>query len=349
MSLLVDVEKNFGAFKLKISFEAGRETLALLGASGCGKSMTLRCIAGIIKPDKGKIILNGVTLFDFEKKINLPPQKRNCGLMFQNYALFPQMTVEENILAGAVRFPKNLRREKLNDMLKIFELEDLRIHYPSQLSGGQQQRTALARMLISEPKVLMLDEPFSALDSHLRFQTEHEVRRVIKNFNGPVLLVSHDRDEVFRMSDKIAVMSGGCIDVIGSRHEVFTNPKTRTAAILTGCKNISRAEKISANEIYASDWGIKINLPLKENTRFIGIRMHDIICAEKSHTAQNIFTCKISEIIENSFSFTLMLTAKDGHKKIGWEFTKEEFKKFNFKNDFVKISLPIENILQLTD
>lgn len=349
MSLIVDIEKNLGTFRLKISFEAECGTLALLGASGCGKSITLRCIAGIIKPDRGKIILNGIRLFDSDRKINLPPQRRHCGLMFQNYALFPQMTIEENILAGATKFPKNLRRKKLEAMLKIFELEALRFHYPEQLSGGQQQRTALARMLISEPEVLMLDEPFSALDSHLRFHTEQKVRRVTKNFNGPVILVSHDRDEVFRMSDRIAVMNNGRIDVIGSRHEVFKAPETRNAAILTGCKNISGIEKISGNEIYASDWGINLNLPLKDTTRFIGIRMHDVIYAENLYVTQNVFNCRISEIIENAFSFTVMLVAREGYKPFGWEMTKEEWRKFRSESEFIKVSLPVENILQLTD
>ena len=195
MSLLVNIDKDFGTFRLNVNFEAeDGKTSAFLGASWCGKSLTLRCIAGIITPDKGKIVLGGRTLFDSQRRINLRPQVRRCGLMFQNYALFPNMTVEQNILSGAKD------KSRLEDMLSLFGLAELRKHYPSQISGGQQQRTALARMLISEPEVLMLDEPFSALDSHLRFMTEREVRKITRNFAGPVILVSHNRDEVFRMS-----------------------------------------------------------------------------------------------------------------------------------------------------
>ena len=218
MSIYVDIEKDFGSFRLKAKFEAGNETLALLGASGCGKSMTLRCIAGIVTPDRGKIILDGVTLFDSEKKINLPPQKRHTGLMFQNYALFPNMTVLQNIKAGAKREKDSkIREDMIQSTLEQFDLKDFADRYPHQLSGGQQQRVALARILVSNPGILLLDEPFSALDSHLRFKLEQEVRRVIKQFGKTVLLVSHDRDEVYRMSDSIAIMDDGEIQ-IGRAH-----------------------------------------------------------------------------------------------------------------------------------
>lgn len=158
MSIYVDIEKKLGDFHLKVAFEAENETLALLGASGCGKSMTLKCIAGIEKPDKGKIILDGVTLFDSEKNINLPPQDRHVGLMFQNYALFPNMTVLQNICAGAKREKNRAKREAaILHILSSFELTELSSRYPHQLSGGQQQRVALARILVSDPKILLLD------------------------------------------------------------------------------------------------------------------------------------------------------------------------------------------------
>ena len=210
MSIYVDIEKDFGSFVLKAKFEAGDETLALLGASGCGKSMTLRCIAGIVTPDRGKIVVDGVTLFDSEKRINLTPQQRHTGFLFQNYALFPNMTVAQNIRSGAKR-EKNpaIRLEMIRTVMGRFDLEPLSDRYPHQLSGGQQQRVALARILVSSPRVLLLDEPFSALDSHLRFKLEQEVRHVIRQFGKTVLLVSHDRDEVYRMSDSIAIMDSG--------------------------------------------------------------------------------------------------------------------------------------------
>ena len=170
MSLYVDIEKDLGSFCLKAKFEAGDESIALLGASGCGKSMTLKCIAGIETPDRGRIVVDDVVLFDSEKKINLTPQQRRTGLLFQNYALFPNMTVYKNICAGARRERDSQKRNRMiQSIMENFGLTELADRYPHQLSGGQQQRVALARILVSSPRILLLDEPFSALDSHLRF------------------------------------------------------------------------------------------------------------------------------------------------------------------------------------
>ena len=196
---------------LESAFETGNETLALLGPSGCGKSMTLKCIAGIVTPDSGRIELNGRVLFDSEKKINLPPQKRKVGYLFQQYALFPNMTVEQNIETALRDRPKEERKRIAAEKIKAFHLEGLEKHKPSQLSGGQQQRTALARIIASEPEILLLDEPFSALDSELRFFMEKEVQRVINEFGQSTIIVTHNRGEAYRLSDNIATMEKGRI------------------------------------------------------------------------------------------------------------------------------------------
>ena len=221
MALLVDIEKRLGDFRLDVKLEVGNEVLGLVGNSGCGKSLTLRCIAGIEKPDRGRIVLDGVTLFDSEKHVNLTPQKRHTGLMFQNYALFPNMTVRQNIRAGTLRDrqTEEERDRKVNDIMDSFGLSALAQHYPRQLSGGQQQRTALARILVSEPWILMLDEPFSALDSELKFRMEKEVREVIDRFGKTTLLVSHDRGEAYRLCSRIAMVHEGCADRILSKEE----------------------------------------------------------------------------------------------------------------------------------
>ena len=176
MSLEVNIEKKLDGFTLRAAFTAGNTSTALLGASGCGKSMTLRCIAGILKPDRGRIVLDGRVLFDSAQHIDLPPQQRGVGLLFQNYALFPNMTVEQNIRCGlkAEKDPA-ARRAACAEMLRAMRLETLAKRYPAQLSGGQQQRAALARILVGKPRILMLDEPFSALDSYLREAVESEV------------------------------------------------------------------------------------------------------------------------------------------------------------------------------
>lgn len=345
MSILVEIEKKLGAFNLNVNFSAGDEVVALLGASGCGKSMTLRCIAGIETPDRGRIVVDGVTLFDSEKRINLSPQERHTGLLFQNYALFPNMTVLQNIKAGAKREKDVASREKLTgEIIESFGLSELVKRYPRQLSGGQQQRTALARILVSSPDILLLDEPFSALDSHLRFRLEEEVRQVMRRFGKSVVLVSHDRDEVFRLSDKIAVMSNGKIEVFGEKKDVFANPLTRNGAILTGCKNISRIEPLDETHVKAIDWGMELETRQgAAEAEYVGIRMHDVRAGE----GKNSFVCEVVSEIENPFSYTVMLRPKDvkDMSPVGWEMDKSLWRQL--QSQYVTISLPPEEIVLL--
>ncbi len=323
MALFVDIEKTLGSFHLKVAFEAENEVMALLGASGCGKSMTLRCIAGIVTPDRGKIILDGVTLFDSEKKINLPPQKRKVGLLFQNYALFPNMTVLENLRAGCRRnADKSKSEQKIREIMEMFELTPLASHLPHQLSGGQQQRTALARILLSEPNILLLDEPFSALDAHLRFRLEREMAQVVKSFGKTVLLVSHDRDEVYRLSDQVLVMHNGRKEVCGPREAVFRNPRTRQAALLTGCKNIAPCQVLSPSRVWVPQWGLSLDIPFRNTPPdHIGIRMHNICHGP----GENELLCQVVSEIENPFSYVVMLRPWDAPQAspIGWELDKE--------------------------
>ena len=347
MSIVVDIEKALGDFHLKMAFEAGNETLALLGASGSGKSMTLKCIAGIETPDRGRIVADDVVLFDSEKHINLTPQQRHTGLLFQNYALFPNMTVLQNIRAGANREPDRKKREAMvAAIMDSFGLTPLAHHLPSQLSGGQQQRTALARILVSNPNILLLDEPFSALDNHLRFRLEQEVRQLIGRFGKTVVLVSHDRDEVFRLSDSIAVVSDGSIDAVGSKSEVFHNPQTRMGAMLTGCKNISAVEILDENHIRATDWGLTLEVPeIPADTKAVGVRMHDI----RPGAGKNTFRCRVVEEIENPFSYTILLQRVNstGASPIGWELEKAVWNKLRAPE--IGVCLPPEALLLLKD
>lgn len=347
MSVFVDIEKKLGAFSLKVRFEAGNETLALLGASGSGKSMTLKCIAGIEKPDSGHIEVDGTVLFDSERRVNLPPQRRRVGLLFQNYALFPNMTVAQNIRAGARR-EKGLanREEAAERIMERLGLSELAGRYPSQLSGGQQQRTALARLLVSAPRVLLLDEPFSALDSHLRFRMEQEVREVIRSFGRTVLLVSHDRDEVYRMADSIAVMSGGRLDVCGEKKAVFAAPATRAGAVLTGCKNISAVRWVGKDRVYAADWGMELSVKGAAGTeRYVGIRMHDV----RAGGEENVTRCRVAEVIENPFSVTILLrpSGREDTVPIGWETEKQTWE--TLRADELDVCLPAESLLLLAD
>ena len=342
--IYIDIEKKFSNFHLKVHFEGGNEVIALLGASGCGKSMTLKCIAGIVTPDHGKIIVNGKTWFDSEKHINLSPQKRRVGLLFQNYALFPNMTVLQNITAGTRRDKQEDIKKKITDIMERFELTDLADHYPHQLSGGQQQRTALARILISQPEILLLDEPFSALDSHLRFRMEQEVRHVIKEFGKTVLFVSHSRDEVFRLSDKIAIMHNGEIDAFGSKNKIFKNPETRNAAILTGCKNISPLQKLDEHHLIALDWNLKLETDTAiGDAQYVGIRMHHIGFDE----GDNACLCDVVDVIENPFSYTVMLRVCDSTsaQPFGWEMDKALWRQI--QKPQMLINIPQNGILLL--
>lgn len=198
--LEVQIYKKLAEFDLDISFQVNDNILGLMGASGSGKSMTLKCIAGIETPDQGRIVLNNRVLFDSEKKINVPIQKRNVGYMFQSYALFPNMNVYENISVG-------LRARKVKDVdivvqkvMQQFRIFELASRYPKQLSGGQSQRVALARLIAYEPDVLLLDEPFSALDEDLKKDLLQELKSELQ-ISKPVIFVSHDKEEVNYLCD----------------------------------------------------------------------------------------------------------------------------------------------------
>ena len=277
MSLFVDIEKRLGEFRLTARFETDGGTLGLLGASGCGKSMTLKCIAGVEMPDRGRIVLDGETLFDSDKKVNLPPQKRKVGCLFQNYALFPNMTVGQNILCGLREEKDKKKREaELQEAVRLFRLDGLEGQRPCQLSGGQQQRAALARILVSRPKVLLLDEPFSALDAHLREKLQLELRELLAGFGRDVVMVTHSRDEAYHMCQKIAVMDDGRLLAVKDTKALFADPGSVCACTLTGCKNVALARKTGEYEVEVPSWGIRLQTaqPVGDGVKAVGIRAH---------------------------------------------------------------------------
>lgn len=323
MAVEVNIKKALGSFKLDVSFSIEKTCLGILGASGCGKSMALKCIAGIERPDQGRIIVDGRVLFDSEKKINLPPQKRHIGYLFQNYALFPTMTVEENIGAGIVK--KNNKAAAVREQIERFQLNGQEKLYPSQLSGGQQQRVALARMLASRPDMIMLDEPFSALDSHLKDAMQREMRKVIEQFEGTVLIVSHSRDELYRLCPQLAVMNSGSFLHMDSTKAVFDNPMFVQAARLTGCKNISAIRKISDYEVEALDWCIKLRTKERVGSEIthIGIRAHHFTPSE-GQGAVNEIPVELTDISESPFEMHYFMKAKGMQPKfpIWWKLPK---------------------------
>lgn len=343
--LKVHIKKQFSGFCLNMDFEHEDGCLGILGASGSGKSMTLKCIAGIEKPDEGSIILGERILFDSEKKINLSPQQRRVGYMFQNYALFPNMTVEENIGAGI--HDKELRSRETAAQTERFGLKGLEKRYPSQLSGGQQQRVALARMMAHKPELILMDEPFSALDGYLKEKLQHELMEFLKGYEGNSLLVSHSRDDIYRFSPRVLAIDAGHVLQEGSLADIFFGPCNYKVARLTGCNNISPVEKRGAREIYAADWDITLRtaVPVGEDIRYVGLCSHDIRLATQETLSvgasengspgmskeegrvpgENIFRMELLDIVESPFEYKYHMKAEGSNatEAIWWKAYKE--------------------------
>ncbi|MDJ0674748.1 MAG: molybdate ABC transporter permease subunit [Calothrix sp. MO_167.B42] len=308
--LIVDIEKKLPGFDLQVCFATDNQTLGLLGGSGAGKSMILRCIAGIETPTKGQIILNGRVLFDSQRGINLPSRDRRVGLLVQNYALFPHMSVAQNIAFG---LPKQLSKlaiqQEIESQLIVMQLEGLGDRYPHQLSGGQQQRVALARALASQPEALLLDEPFSALDTHLRSQLEQQMIGILREYQGISLFVTHNMEEAYRVCPNLLVMEQGREVHHGSRYEVFQHPNTVSVAQLTGCKNVSRASSQASQIVEAIDWDchLRVREPIPDSLAiYIGIRAHQISFTDNPER-ENTFPCWLVRSSETPHRMTLFL------------------------------------------
>lgn len=348
MAVKVNIEKNFRDFSLKVNFEGSSASIGLLGASGSGKSMTLRCIAGIETPDKGRIVINGKTVFDSEKGINLKPQKRRIGYLFQNYALFPTMTVEQNIRCGH-RGEKSSAREKVADLIRRYHLEGLEKRLPSQLSGGQQQRVALARMMIGEPEAILLDEPFSALDGYLKDVLQREMQDFLKDYSGDMILVTHSRDEAYKFCRELSIVHEGRIIVTGETKQLFERPGLLEAAKLTGCKNFSRAERLGSHEIYAADWKMKLHTEenVDEDITYVGIRGHWI--RPESKPDENCMAVRVDQYIETTFEHQYMIRNKADENAAGlwWMRPKNSFTEDPDKDLPEYLYLPPEHLMLL--
>ncbi|MEN6326153.1 MAG: ABC transporter ATP-binding protein [Syntrophomonas sp.] len=237
----IKLKKSLRDFNLDVSFSVAHEILAIVGPSGCGKTMTLKCIAGLCQPDEGQVALDNTMLFDSKNKVNLPPRQREVGFVFQNYALFPHMNVADNIAFGIRHLNKEEVGERVNALLQKMHLGEYGQRYPGNLSGGQQQRVAIARALAMEPKVLLLDEPFSALDSIVKESLQDELLELQNFFAGHVILVTHNLAEAYKLSSKIAVYEAGQVLQWGDKQAVIERPANTRVARLTGMKNIFNA------------------------------------------------------------------------------------------------------------
>ncbi len=349
MSLIVKIKKDFGSFKLDIDFVTNDGTTALLGASGSGKTMTLKCIAGLIKPDEGYIELNGHVLFDSKRHINLPPQKRKVGYMFQNYALFPNMNVKQNIYVAMKNMSNTfdfIKDDKYNDIIKMLELEGLENRLPSELSGGQQQRVALARILVNDPDIILLDEPFSALDNYLRVKVEMDTKRILSSLKKEAILVTHDRDEAYILSKEMILIQNGRNFIQENSEELFKNPTYLEASILTGCKNNVACEIIDSHTLFVPLWNItfKFSKDIPSDTKYIGIRAHSFSDLE----SENSYPIVIDEIVSEPFEYLVRfhyVSQVDGSPKILYRFSKKETKDLDIKC----LGVNSEDILFLKD
>lgn len=350
MSLVINIQKQLKGLNLNINLKTNGNPIGFLGASGCGKSFTLKCIAGIETPDSGKIILNDKILFDSEKGINLKPQQRKVGYLFQNYALFPNMTVRENVeIVVKHKENKKCNAEQLLSLLRISHLKN---RYPYQISGGEQQRVALARMMAYEPELMMFDEPFSALDLFLKDQLQQEIYEVLKEYHGEFIMVSHSREELYRFCDNIVVISQGKSIEIGKKEDIFSKPTDIATAKLTGCKNLSRAKKLSDHEVIALDWNLTLHTEqyVEDEIRFVGIRAHNLKQCH-DHRDFNSFPIVLSGFSEGPFENNIMIHNRtgDGDAKLWWIVSKKEWKNSLKEKLPERITLPGEYLLLLRD
>jgi ABC-type sulfate/molybdate transport systems ATPase subunit len=313
MSLEVTIEKQLSAFRLAVEFTADGMPLGLLGPSGSGKSMTLRTIAGLETPDRGRIVLQGRVLFDSARGIDVPARDRRIGLLFQHYALFPHLTVAENIAFGLRRLAEREQARRVEQQLAAAHLDGLAGRYPGSLSGGEQQRVALARALAIEPAGLLLDEPFSALDTHLRSALERQLRETLSSYRGSTLFVSHNLEEAYRVCGDIVVLARGGMAARGPKEEIFRHPPTLEVARLTGCKNFSLSRRATGGLVKARDWGVALRVThaLAAPPEHIAIRAHHIrVCAADGTAAEsceNMFPCWLAAMTETPFRVTLDL------------------------------------------
>ena len=349
MALTARIEKRFGAFQLAVDLMAETgQPLALLGASGCGKSVTLKCIAGIERPDRGRIELDGRVLFDSEAGIDLPPQRRRVGFLFQSYALFPHMTVEQNIAVCLERG----RRAEARELIALLRLEGTERLLPRQLSGGQQQRVALARILASRPRAILLDEPLSALDSYLRRQLEQELQEVLAHFGGPAVWVSHDLGEVCRSCPRVCVLEDGRSSPAAGMRELIEAPGTAGAARISGCRNLVRAcPGPEPGMVRVPEWGVTLRTAgtWEEEFSLLGIRAERVRPAEEG--AENAFLCRVRRVVEDVSTIELALVpegAEEGSAVLWMEASRPGWAG-RAGGERIWVSLPPEDILLLKE
>ncbi|MEM8716249.1 MAG: molybdate ABC transporter permease subunit [Cyanobacteria bacterium P01_G01_bin.4] len=310
--LSATLSKQLEAFPLSVSLDIGDRPFGILGHSGSGKSMTLRCLAGLATPDSGRIVLNGRTLFDSKQGINLPSHQRRIGIVFQNYALFPHMSVADNITFGLQDRYHSEQAKAVSHLLSLVQLDGLKHRYPHQLSGGQQQRVALARALAISPDALLLDEPLSALDNYLRSQIEQLLSDVFATYGGAVVFVTHKLEEAYRVCNRLIVLDNGQVLANGPKADIFEHPGHYQVAKVTECKNFSEIAIHTPHSVTATDWNLSLHVDeqVPDRCTHIGIRAHHLTFrdAQGNNTGEdNTFPCWLAGTSEMQHRVSLFL------------------------------------------
>ena len=322
MAVKVKFKKKFKGFTIDIDFICKEKVTGILGASGSGKTITLKSISGIEKPDDGQIILNDTILFDSDKKINKLVRERKIGYLFQDYAIFPNMNVVENIGFGLHKLKKKKRNEYVDKMIYQMALSGLENRFPSQLSGGQKQRVALGRALVLNPELLLLDEPFSALDNYLRHQMLDQLMKNLSLYQGYIIFVTHNMREAYRLCDDIVVIDKGKVEAFGDKKTIFKKPPSLKTGQLTGCKNFFQCKKIGEYDVFVTDLGINLKTEDKVpyNVTHIGIQ-DQYLCFAKGNKIVNKAVLYPVNIIENPFNVSIYLSVskKIDENLLHWE------------------------------
>jgi len=251
MSLEFSIKKGYGGFSLDVSLALKDELMVLFGPSGAGKSLCLKLISGIERPDEGVVRIGGATVFDSSSGADVPMRDRRVGFLFQDYSLFEHMNVGENIAYGISHLGRAELGRRVGELVDLMRLGGLEGRYPHELSGGQKQRTALARTLAVSPRILLLDEPFSALDYQVREKLRADLARIHELYNVTTILVTHDLEEAFMLGERVAVINEGSIEQEGAREEVFYRPRTRNVARFMGVRNIFSGRVVGRSGLVA--------------------------------------------------------------------------------------------------
>ena len=311
------VTKSFDGRKVleDVSIRLGeKELVALLGVSGGGKTTLFNVISGILKPDSGQVFLDG-------EEITGSPGK--VSYMLQKDLLLPYRTIEDNVALPLIikGEKKKAARSQVQPYFQEFGLEGTQKKYPAQLSGGMRQRAALLRTYMFSQKIALLDEPFSALDSYLKEELQFELKQHLREFGKTTIIVSHDRDEIYKLCDRTMVMGQGEILVSKDTKELFEQPERVIAARLTGCKNISRAKKCGMHKVYAMDWGVELTVDRKvsEKITHVGIRAHDFHPADaSSHDSENKIPVAVDREVRAPFEWTILFRNRENPKENMW-------------------------------